>query len=149
MSSSLLQTFKLPPPAQYLFLLSSEEHELGAAPPAAIQVNNDWLESILRIWLEPIKGKVGKGVQGNGASCRELCKRTKLMSFLPVPASWSAARNLGFFGGPVQDGPPPHTGHPSSLRDTVPYGRRNKAGTIVAALVHRHITLTSRPGVRG
>ena len=127
MSSSLLQTFKLPPPAQYLFLLSSEEHELGAAPPAAIQVNNDWLESILRIWLEPIKGKVGKGVQGNGASCRELCKRTKLMSFLPVPASWSAARNLGFFGGPVQDGPPPHTGHPSQPFFSARYGAVRKA----------------------
>ena len=47
---------------------------IGRGPPAAIQVNNDWLESILRIWLEPIKGKVGKGVQGNGARAESFVK---------------------------------------------------------------------------
>ena len=57
------------------FLVSSSEHELGEGPPAAIQVNNDWPESILRIWLEPIKGnKVGKGVQGNGARAESFVK---------------------------------------------------------------------------
>lgn len=130
---------------------------LHSAPPPAIQVNNDWLESILRIWLEPIKGEEGKGVSWKWcSSCREFCKRSKLMSFLPVqPASWSAARNLVLFWlGSARWGPLILCilRRPSSSRRggaAVPYGRRNKAGTIVAALVHRHITLTSRPGVRG
>ena len=65
------------------------------------------------------------------------------MSFLQAsPASWSCARNLGggeaFWPGSV-DGGIPHR----AVR------KRNKASSIVGALVHRHITLTNRAGVRG
>ena len=68
------------------------------------------------------------------------------MSFLQAsPASWSCARNLG--GGeafwPRSVDGASHT----LLRATV--RKRNKASSIVGALVHRHITLTNRAGVRG
>ena len=119
------------------FLLSSLQQELGSAqctvhsaPPPAIQVNNDWLESILRIWLEPIKGEEGKGVSWKWcSSCREFCKRSKLMSFLPVPASWSGACNLGaFWRGSARWGHPTYTLHPlQPFFFTARYGGVRKA----------------------